>query len=218
MREAYRVELDELAGELAGMCSMVANAMELATRSLLEADLGLAEQVIGDDAKVDDARSSCEEHAYALLALQAPVATDLRTVLAAIHAAESLERMGDLALHVAKAARRRHPKPVLPEQVAPYFREMGRVAVELALKAGDVIRTRDLAAAAQMETDDDAMDDLHRHMFTVLMDRRWTHGVACAVDATLLARFYERYADHAVAVARRVVYVVTGRMPGPLTV
>jgi phosphate transport system protein len=95
---------------------------------------------------------------------------------------------------------------------------MGRVGVELALKAGDVIRTRDLARAAQLETDDDAMDDLHRHMFTVLMDRDWSHGVGPAVDITLLARFYERYADHAVAVARRIVYVVTGRMPGPLTV
>jgi len=90
--------------------------------------------------------------------------------------------------------------------------------VELAIKAGDVIRTRDLTRAAELETDDDAMDDLHRHMFTVLMGRDWNHGVAPAVDVTLLARFYERYADHAVAVARRIVYVVTGRMPGPLTV
>jgi len=107
---------------------------------------------------------------------------------------------------------------VLPDEIAPYFSEMGRVGVELATKAANVIRSRDLAAAAELETDDDAMDDLHRHMFTVLMDRDWDHGVAAAVDVTLLARFYERYADHAVAVARRIVYVVTGQMPGPLTV
>jgi phosphate transport system protein len=107
---------------------------------------------------------------------------------------------------------------VLPPEVAPYFAEMGRVGTELAMKAGDVIRTRDLERAAQLESDDDEMDDLHRHMFTVLMDRDWSHGVGPAVDITLLARFYERYADHAVAVARRIVYVVTGRMPGPLTV
>ncbi|OLF09529.1 phosphate transport system regulatory protein PhoU [Actinophytocola xinjiangensis] len=214
MREAYRGELDELAGELAGMCSMVATAMELATRALLEADLRLAEQVIGDDVKVDDARSSCEEHAYALLALQAPVATDLRTVLAAIHAAESLERMGDLALHVAKAARRRHPQPVLPEKVAPYFQEMGRVAVELAREAEQVILTRDVEQAHSLEEADDEMDDLHRHLFTVIMDKDWPHGVASAVDVTLLGRFYERFADHAVSVAKRMVFVVTGRMPG----
>ena len=107
---------------------------------------------------------------------------------------------------------------MLPAEVAPYFAEMGRVGVALALKAAEVIHTRDLTAAAQLETDDDAMDDLHRHMFTVLMDPTWSHGVGPAVDITLLARFYERYADHAVAVARRIVYVVTGRMPGPLTV
>jgi phosphate transport system protein len=217
MREAYHVELDQLAEELASMCSMAATAMELATRALLDADLGLAEQVIGDDAKIDDARSSCEEHAYALLALQAPVATDLRTVLAAIHAAESLERMGDLALHVAKAARRRHPKPVLPEQIRPYFAEMGRVAVELARNAQQVILHKDVEKARSLEEADDEMDDLHRQLFSVIMDKEWPHGVASAVDVTLLGRFYERYADHAVSVAKRVVFVVTGRMPGYTT-
>lgn len=214
MREAYHVELGQLAEELANMCSMSATAMELATRALLDTDLGLAEQVIGDDAKIDDARSACEEHAYALLALQAPVATDLRTVLAAIHAAESLERMGDLALHVAKAARRRHPNPVLPEQVRPYFAEMGRVAVELARRAEQVILNKDIDQARSLEEADDEMDDLHRHLFSVIMDKEWPHGVASAVDVTLLGRFYERFADHAVSVAKRVVFVVTGRMPG----
>ena len=214
MREAYHVQLEQLADELAGMCSMVGDAMELATRALLEGDLGLAEQVIGDDTKVDEARSSSEEHAYALLALQAPVATDLRTVLAAIHAAESLERMGDLALHVAKAARRRHPQKVLPDQVAPYFSEMGRVAVSLARQAEQVILSKDVAQARALEDADDEMDDLHRHLFTVIMDREWPHGVAAAVDVTLLGRFYERFADHAVSVAKRMVFVVTGRMPG----
>lgn len=214
MREAYHVELGQLAEELANMCSMSATAMELATRALLETDLGLAEQVIGDDAKIDDARSSCEEHAYALLALQAPVATDLRTVLAAIHAAESLERMGDLALHVAKAARRRHPNPVLPDQVRPYFAEMGRVAVELARDAEQVILNKDAEKARSLEEADDEMDDLHRHLFTVIMDKEWPAGVPAAVDVTLLGRFYERFADHAVSVAKRVVFVVTGRMPG----
>ena len=218
MRDVYQEQLDELADGLAGMCDEVAAAMQKATRSLLESDLHLAEEVISDDVRVDDLRAAAEEKAFALLALQAPVATDLRTVVSAIHGAGDLERMGDLALHVAQAARRRHPQPVLPEEVAPYFAEMGRVGVELARKAGQVIRTRDLAQAAQLESDDDAMDDLHRHMFTVLMDRNWSHGVGPAVDITLLARFYERYADHAVAVARRIVYVVTGQMPGPLTV
>ncbi|WP_104479418.1 phosphate signaling complex protein PhoU [Actinokineospora auranticolor] len=217
MREAYQSELGQLADKLASMCSMVADAMELATRALLEANLGLAEQVITGDERIDDARSACEEQAYALLALQAPVATDLRTVLAAIHAAESLERMGDLALHVAKAARRRHPAPVLPEPVNRYFAEMGRVAVQLARRAEEVIRSQDVAAARAIEDADDEMDDLHRHLFTLIMNKEWEHGVASAVDVTLLGRFYERYADHAVSVAKRVVFVVTGRMPGTVS-
>jgi phosphate transport system protein len=214
MREAYHVELDQLADNLAAMSVQVADAMERATRALLEVDLSLAEQVISDDAKVDDARAQCEEQAYALLALQAPVATDLRTVLAAIHAAESLERMGDLALHVAKAARRRHPDPVLPEAVRPYFAEMGEVAVKLARSTEQVIKSKDVEAAKTLESDDDQVDDIHRHLFTVLMDREWPHGVAAAVDVTLLGRFYERYADHAVSVAKRMIFVVTGKMPG----
>jgi phosphate transport system protein len=218
MRGVYQDQLEELADSLAAMCDQVADAMAKATRSLLEVDLQLAEEVISDDVRVDEIRAAAEEKAFALLALQAPVATDLRVVVSAIHGAGDIERMGDLALHVAQAARRRHPQPVLPDEVVPYFAEMGRVGVALAKKAGDVMRSRDLAAAEQLEADDDAMDDLHRHMFTVLMDRDWRHGVGPAVDITLLARFYERYADHAVAVARRIVYVVTGQMPGPLTV
>ena len=214
MREAYHVELEQLADHLAAMSVQVADAMERATRALLEADLSLAEQVISDDTKVDDARAQCEEQAYALLALQAPVATDLRTVLAAIHAAESLERMGDLALHVAKAARRRHPEPVLPDSVRPYFAEMGEVAVRLARQVEQVIHSKDVEAAKTIESEDDQVDDIHRHLFTVIMDREWPHGVAAAVDVTLLGRFYERYSDHAVSVAKRMIFVVTGKMPG----
>ncbi|WP_158884430.1 phosphate signaling complex protein PhoU [Amycolatopsis anabasis] len=214
MREAYHVELEELAGQLAAMSAQVADAMEKATKALLEVDLELAERVISDDTKVDDARAACEEQAYALLALQAPVATDLRTVLAAIHAAESLERMGDLALHVAKAARRRHPEPVLPDQVRGDFAKMGEVAVKLARQAEQVIKSKDVDAARNLEAEDDQVDDIHRHLFTVIMDRDWPHGVAAAVDVTLLGRFYERFSDHAVSVARRMVFVVTGKMPG----
>ncbi len=214
MREAYHVELEQLAENLAAMSLQVAEAMELATQALLEVDLGLAEQVISDDAKVDDARAECEEQAYALLALQAPVATDLRTVLAAIHAAESLERMGDLALHVAKAARRRHPEPVLPDAVRPYFAKMGEVGVKLARQVEQVIKSKDVEAARTIESDDDEVDEIHKHLFTVIMDRDWDHGVAAAVDVTLLGRFYERFADHAVSVARRMIFVVTGKMPG----
>ncbi|WP_031725648.1 PhoU domain-containing protein, partial [Mycobacterium tuberculosis] len=94
-----------------------------------------------------------------------------------------------------------------------YFAEMGRVAVELGNSAQEVVLSHDPEKAAQIREEDDAMDDLHRHLFTVLMDREWKHGVAAAVDVTLLSRFYERFADHAVEVARRVIFQATGAFP-----
>jgi phosphate transport system protein len=215
MRTAYHEKLSGLNDELAQMSQLAGEAMKKATTALLEGDLDLAEEVISSDTDIDALRTSAEEQAFGLLALQAPVAGDLRSVIAAIHSAGDLERMGDLALHVAKAARRRHPDLVLPQEVAPYFAEMGRVALDLAQDARRVLLERDIELAFTMESDDDAMDDLHRHLFTVMMDKEWPHGVAPAVDVTLLGRFYERFADHAVAVARRVVFMVTGKMPDP---
>jgi phosphate transport system protein len=215
MRTAYHEKLSGLNDELAQMSQLAGEAMKRATTALLEGDLDLAEEVISGDTEIDILRTSAEEQAFGLLALQAPVAGDLRSVIAAIHSAGDLERMGDLALHVAKAARRRHPDLVLPQEVAPYFAEMGRVALDLAQDARQVILKRDIELAFTMESDDDAMDDLHRHLFTVMMNHDWPHGVAPAVDVTLLGRFYERFADHAVAVARRVVFMVTGKMPDP---
>ena len=215
MRAAYHEKLSSLNDELAQMSLLAGEAMKKATTALLEGDLDVAEEVISSDTEIDALRTSAEDQAFGLLALQAPVAGDLRSVIAAIHSAGDLERMGDLALHVAKAARRRHPELVLPQEVAPYFAEMGRVALDLAQDARRVILNRDVELAFTMESDDDAMDDLHRHLFTVMMTKDWPHGVAPAVDVTLLGRFYERFADHAVAVARRVVFMVTGKMPDP---
>jgi phosphate transport system protein len=215
MRAAYHEKLSGLNDELAQMSQLAGEAMKKATTALLEGDLDAAEEVISSDTDIDALRTSAEDQAFGLLALQAPVAGDLRSVIAAIHSAGDLERMGDLALHVAKAARRRHPELVLPAEVTPYFAEMGRVALDLAEDARRVILDRDIELAFTMESDDDAMDDLHRHLFTVMMNKDWPHGVAPAVDVTLLGRFYERFADHAVAVARRVVFMVTGKMPDP---
>ena len=121
--------------------------------------------------------------------------------------------MGALALHVAKITRRRHPNHALPEEVNGYFAEMGRIAVQLGASAREVLETRDPERAAKLREEDEAMDDLHRHLFTVLMDREWKHGVAAAVDVTLLGRFYERFADHAVEVGRRVIFLATGELP-----
>ncbi|MFB1294781.1 phosphate signaling complex protein PhoU [Mycobacterium sp. pW049] len=211
MRTAYHEQLDALTSRLGEMCGLAGAAMEKATQALLQADLALAEQVITDHDQISALSVRAEEEAFVLLALQAPVAGDLRAIVSSIQIVADVDRMGALALHVAKIARRRHPQHTLPEEVNGYFAEMGRVAVELGNSAQEVLITHDPEKAARIREEDDAMDDLHRHLFTVLMDREWKHGVAAAVDVTLLGRFYERFADHAVEVARRVIFQVTGR-------
>lgn len=213
MRTAYHEQLDSLTEQLGEMCGLAGTAMERATQALLQADLVLAEQVISDHEEIASLSARAEESAFVLLALQAPVAGDLRAVVASIQIVADVDRMGALALHVAKIARRRHPQHVLPEEVNGYFAEMGRVAVELGNAAREVLESRDPEKAARIREEDDAMDDLHRHLFSVLMDREWKYGVTAAVDVTLLSRFYERFADHAVEVARRVIFQVTGKYP-----
>lgn len=213
MRTAYHEQLEALTDQLGEMCGLAGVAMERATQALLQADLVLAEQVISDHEQISSMSARAEEAAFVLLALQAPVAGDLRSVVSSIQIVADVDRMGALALHVAKIARRRHPQHVLPEEVNGYFAEMGRVAVELGNAAREVLESRDPEKAARIQDEDDAMDDLHRHLFTVLMDREWKHGVTAAVDVTLLSRFYERFADHAVEVARRVIFQVTGSYP-----
>ena len=213
MRTAYQKQLATLNEQLGDKCAMAGVAMQNATQSLLQADLVLAEQVIADHGRLGQMASAAEDAAFVLLALQSPVAGDLRAVVAAIRVSGDVERMGGLAAHVAKIVRRRHPEHVLPEPVNGYFAEMGRVAVELGNAAHEVVRTGDPDKARCINDEDDAMDDLHRHLFTVLMDREWKHGVAAAVDVTLLGRFYERFADHAVEIARRVIFQATGELP-----
>jgi phosphate transport system protein len=211
VRTAFHDQLDALTQTLGQMCGLAGLAMERATQALLQADLVLADQVITDHDQLVLMRTKAEDDALILLALQAPVAGDLRTVVGSIQNVADAERMGALALHVAKIARRRHPGRTLPEEVIGYFAEMGRIAVQLGHSAKDVVLTGDPYPAAQIRHEDDAMDELHRHLFTVLMDRNWEHGVAAAVDITLLGRFYERFADHAVEIGRRVVFQATGR-------
>jgi len=203
-------ELSELLGQ---MCTAAAGAVQQATMALLDDRVRLAEQVIAGDARIDALRAQIEELAGDALLFHAPVAGDLRAVVSAIRSAGDVERMGDLALHVAEVIHRRHPGHALPAEVRADFAEMGRLAVQLARKAAEVVRSRNVLTAVELDADDDAMDALHRRIFGVLMHPAWPHGVTAAVDVTLLARYYERFADHAVMVARETIYAVTGQEP-----
>jgi phosphate transport system protein len=215
MRETFHGELDQIGRTLVDMSEAVAVAMRDATSALLDADLVLAEKVISEDAEVDRLRDDLEARAFDLLARQQPVAVDLRTVITSLKAVADLERMGDLALHIAKVARMRYPSSAVPDDVRGTIQEMGGVALSIVEKTRQVLEGQDISLAEQLEREDDAMDSLHRKLFSHLLSGQWSHGMEPAIDITLIGRYYERYADHAVSVARQTIFLVTGE-PAPL--
>jgi phosphate transport system protein len=215
MRDAYHEELDAISASLVEMANMVGSAISRATTALLDADLTLAEMVIAADEAVDELYRSTEERAFDLMARQQPVASDLRVLVTSLRMVADLERMGDNAVHVAKIARRRYPSSAVAPQLRPTVLKMGHIAEEIVAKTANVIAQRDIELAAELERDDDVMDELHKKLFTLILDAQWEGGVEAVVDVTLAGRYYERFADHAVSVARRVVYLVTGERPVP---
>ncbi|MEU7861151.1 phosphate signaling complex protein PhoU [Nonomuraea sp. NPDC049141] len=213
MRDAYHEELDSLTAKLVEMTTLVRSAISRATTALLDSDLQLAESVISRDAEVNATFEEIETSIFELMARQQPVAVDLRMVITALRMGTDLERMGDLAVHVAKVARLRHPDTAIPPEVRPTILQMGQIAETLVTKAGSCIASQDVESAMELESDDDAMDKLHRRLFRNILSKDWPHGVEPAIDITLIGRYYERYADHAVRVAGDVVYLVTGARP-----
>ena len=213
MRENYHEELNSVIADLVGMTAMVSTALKESTRALLEADLTIAEQVISNDAKIDALHDDLEQRAFVLLARQAPVAGELRTVVAAMRMTFELARMGDLSAHIAKIARLRYPDKAVPADLEPSFARMAELAGEMVETASTTLAHRDTSAALLLADEDEEMDKLRRDQFKVLLSEDWAHGVEKAVDAALLGRYYERIADHAVALGRRIVYIITGVAP-----
>ena len=211
IRSVFQDELDSVSQTLFELSVMVSDSMAKATRALMTKDLSLAEEVITFDEKIDTVQHDLDARIIDIIARQQPVASDLRALVTALRMSADLERMGDLAHHVAKVVRLRHPAAAVPDQLMSLIESMGVAAEKIAAKTGVVISTRDTVLAAQVEKDDDEMDLLHRQLIAVLIAPTWEHGVETAIDLTLLGRYYERYADHAVSVARRVIFLVTGR-------
>ena len=210
MRMKFQEQLDALTDRLASMCHLAGQAIEGATDALVRADLPAAEGVFAINEQIEELRGPCEEQAMTLLALQAPVARDLRQVITGVYLVTDLSRMGGLAQHVAESVRRRHPNHVATGDAEQLLGRMGRLAGELAGLAEQVLRTRDPELAAELDRRDDELDSLHRQLLELIQDPAWTDSVTIAVDATLLGRFYERFGDHTVVVGRRVIFLVTG--------
>ena len=210
MREQFQEELYAVSSTLVQMAGMVKTAMENATTALLTADLTLAEKVIADDLIIDEIQHELDARTINLIARQSPVATDLRTLVTSLRMSADLERMGDLAHHIAKSARMRYPATAVPPELSLTIEEMGRVCGKIIEKTSLVLKNKDTDQALEVEKDDDEIDTLHRKIITTLLDPNWKHGIETAIDMTLIGRYYERFGDHAVSIARRVYFMVTG--------
>jgi phosphate transport system protein len=210
IRSVFQDELDNVSQSLVDLTAMVSASMSKATTAILSCDLKLAEEVIATDVNIDDYQHENDSRIINIIARQQPVASDLRALVTALRMGSDLERMGDLAHHVAKVARLRHPNAAVPPELVAIIQAMGVAAVAITEKTGVVIATRNTEMALEIERDDDVMDDLHRKLISVLIEPTWKHGIETAIDLTLLGRYYERYADHAVSISRRVYFLVTG--------
>lgn len=215
MRDAYYEQLDTIVDDLVQLTGTVRKAVAASTAALLNADGPLAEQVIAGDKQIDESTEEIEERALLLLATQQPVATDLRQLVATLRMLTDLQRMGDLSVHVAKVARMRMPDVAVPTTLQPTIMAMASVADQMIHAASRIVANRDVDAATKLEDTDDEMDRLRKDLFRVLLSGTWEHGIEPAIDLALLGRYYERIGDHAVSMARRVVYLVTGELaPG----
>lgn len=213
MRTAYRSDLDEFAQDLIAMCDTVREAMAKASSSLLSASLQEAEDALSMMDPLEEIRQRCKERSVQLLALEAPVASDLRQVISSIYIVEDFDRMAALSMHIAKSARRRHPDLVIPEEFLEEFSRMASLVDAMCGKARELLVNPDADVALGLATDDDQVDILNDELLSRLTRRNDEFPTRQAVDTALLLRFYERWADHCVNVSSRIVFLITGFMP-----
>jgi phosphate transport system protein len=206
----FQQELQEVQDRLVEIATLVAGSIDRATRSFNESNVALAETVIEEDHKIDELAAELDELAIQILARQQPVARDLRIVVSALRISASLERMGDMAEHIAQLSRYRFPEKVVPKGLRGTFREMGALDVEIANKLTELLRSEDLAIAEDIRNEDDKVDALHLSVFDKVLGETWKGAAVDTVDATLASRYHERFADHAVSIAKKVQYLATG--------
>jgi len=215
MREVFQQELQEVQERLVEIASLVAVSIANATQAFNESNVSLAETVIADDDKIDIAALELDELAINILARQQPVARDLRIVVSALRISASLERMGDMAEHIAQLARYRFPDKVVPKSLRSTFSELGSLDVAIAQKLVQLLKTEDVRLAEEIRNDDDRIDELHLSVFDKVLGETWKGAAVDTVDATLASRYHERFADHAVSIAKKVQYLATGDWVAP---
>ncbi|MGH1525874.1 phosphate signaling complex protein PhoU [Leifsonia sp. L25] len=210
MREVFQQELADVQDRLVQIAELVVRSIRSATEAFNESDVSLAEEVIANDHRIDELTVLLDELSIQILARQQPVARDLRIVVSALRISASLERMGDMAEHIAQLARYRFPDKVVPKSLRSTFAEMGRLDVQIAEKLAELLRTQDMRIADEIRNDDDDIDELHASVFDKVLGETWKGQAVDTVDATLASRYHERFADHAVSIAKKVQYLATG--------
>lgn len=214
LRSAFHRDLEEVRESIAKLSAMVTEAIPRATRILLEQDLEGAEHMIQGDDEIDARALALEEHCYSILALQSPVARDLRAVVSALRIIAEIERSADLTVNLCKASRRIYGHRLDP-RLRGVIQKMGDQAHQLYKEATEAYLTSDDVRAAALDDMDTYLDDLQREFVAVIFDSHAaaTIDLQVAVQLAIVARFYERIGDHAVNIGERVQYMVTGWVP-----
>ncbi len=210
MRKVFQAELHQIGEELIEISRLVTEAMRKAAEAFENADIELAEEVIAADARIDFMQNDLDERAIDVLALQGPVARDLRMIVGALRMSASLERMGDLARHIAQLARLRYPEQVIPASIAGTFKELAELDIAISAKVSDLLETRNLELTNDIAAHNARINELHAGVFKAIAASDWDASAPTTVDVTLASRYFERFADHGVSVARKVAYLVTG--------
>ena len=210
MRKVFQAELHQIGEELTQISQLVTEAMKKATQAFETADTELAQEVIAADARIDFLQNDLDERAIDVLALQGPVASDLRMIVGSLRMSASLERMGDLARHIAQLARLRYPANVVPENMVETFKEMARLDIAISELLTELLETRNLELSKDIYAHNTRINELHASVFKAVASADWNSSPVTTVDLTLASRYFERFADHGVSVTRKVNYLVTG--------
>ena len=215
MREVFQQDLAEVQAGLVDVSQLVLDAMRNATRAMETSDVSIADEVIGGDVRVDEEAARIDDLTIEILLLQAPVARDLRFIISTMRIGASLERMGDLASHVAQLARLRFPDFVGPEDLRASFVRAGELCIAQAEKVNRLLATEDETLIDDIIGSDDEIDNLHKEVLDSLTahSEQGDARAAQIVDATLANRYFERFSDHCVSIARRMRYLQSGVAP-----
>jgi phosphate transport system protein len=214
IRKNFHHELEIVRDDVVRMASMVSESLAQATQAFLDSDLTAAERIIGGDDVIDTLALDIEDRCYQLLALQQPMASDLRALTTAIRLCAEIERSGDLVCNILKGFRRIYGVDIDP-RIRGHLHQLSSEVHRLFRLAVDAYADRNVGLATALDDMDDAIDDLHIDYIQSIFETRESGELPLqvAVQLALIGRFYERIADHAVNIGERVSYMVNGWLP-----